>query len=371
MNATVPATTSFHEAIPRAAAIPKARRDSSLDFLRFLGVAGIVIAHNSPPAWLFQLRQFDVPLVILISAILIERQYRHRPFTAGEYLRKRAGRILAPTWFFFVLYFLIVALWSRVTGTPFPYAAKAVVGTFLLGSGIGAVWIFRINLAVAVLSPPLLRANAWLGARVWLAIPAIMGLLELINAFMRPTGSSSVDSLIKYLVVEPLPYYAVALIGFNLGRLSTRRILALAAVMLSVFLVELGWLRWAGLPLDTQSYKYPAQIYYLSYALFCSLVLYVGFTRPAVAARLPEWLCNLGAYSMWIYLWHIFWLFVVAQTLQRYPEGAFHSFTIRYVFVLVASIITTLLMRAVASRFVDQRSPESPVAQWTSILFLK
>lgn len=44
-------------------------RDSYIDFLRAFGLLLLVVAHTCAPQWLFNLRTFDVPLMVFISAI--------------------------------------------------------------------------------------------------------------------------------------------------------------------------------------------------------------------------------------------------------------------------------------------------------------
>lgn len=47
-----------------------------IDFLKALGLTGIIIAHVAPPNWLMWLRSFDVPLMVIISSILAQRSYK-------------------------------------------------------------------------------------------------------------------------------------------------------------------------------------------------------------------------------------------------------------------------------------------------------
>lgn len=44
-------------------------RDEKVDSPRFVGLAMVVLAHVGPPEWLFQLRNFDVLLMVLLSGI--------------------------------------------------------------------------------------------------------------------------------------------------------------------------------------------------------------------------------------------------------------------------------------------------------------
>ena len=41
-----------------------------IDFLKVIGLAGIVAAHTGPPGWVIMLRCFDVPLMVILSAML-------------------------------------------------------------------------------------------------------------------------------------------------------------------------------------------------------------------------------------------------------------------------------------------------------------
>ena len=62
MNKTVSTPTGT----PLAAA---QSRDFTIDMLRFVGVSLILLAHIVPPDGLFQLRSFDVPLMIFVSGL--------------------------------------------------------------------------------------------------------------------------------------------------------------------------------------------------------------------------------------------------------------------------------------------------------------
>ena len=44
-------------------------REDRIDFLRFIGLSMVIFAHVGPPKLLFQLRNFDVPLLVIISGM--------------------------------------------------------------------------------------------------------------------------------------------------------------------------------------------------------------------------------------------------------------------------------------------------------------
>lgn len=52
-------------------------RDDTVDVLRFIGLAMIILAHVDSPSVLFQLRNFDVPLIVLISSMLFGLSYKN------------------------------------------------------------------------------------------------------------------------------------------------------------------------------------------------------------------------------------------------------------------------------------------------------
>jgi len=61
-------------------------RINYIDFLKVIGLAGIIAAHTGPPGWVIMLRCFDVPLMVIVSAMLGERSYRRRA-EAGKPLK--------------------------------------------------------------------------------------------------------------------------------------------------------------------------------------------------------------------------------------------------------------------------------------------
>ena len=68
-------------------------RDPAVDLLRFIGISMIFLAHIGPPAALFQLRSFDVPLMIFVSGL----SYSGRQVVGyASFVRKRLGRLLMP-----------------------------------------------------------------------------------------------------------------------------------------------------------------------------------------------------------------------------------------------------------------------------------
>lgn len=72
-------------------------RDNSIDFLRGIGILLIILAHCSPPIFLFNLRVFDVPLMLFVSGLAFSNRKYH---SIPKFLYHRAKRLLIPLYIF-------------------------------------------------------------------------------------------------------------------------------------------------------------------------------------------------------------------------------------------------------------------------------
>lgn len=126
-------------------------RDFSLDLLRTIGLLSIILAHINPPQWLFQLRAFDVILMVAVSTISYTEY--SQPKSYGKYLWSRVKRLLFPTEEFIILIGAIFYVLSMLTGvdTPFPLRT-IIIGMFTL-SGVGYLWVIRVFIYNALLNP--------------------------------------------------------------------------------------------------------------------------------------------------------------------------------------------------------------------------
>ncbi|HFS2505823.1 TPA: acyltransferase family protein, partial [Escherichia coli] len=86
-------------------------RSFRLDLMRLLGLLLIIFAHIGPPNALFQIRTFDVPMMIFVSGVAY---YISSPsfFSWKIYYIKRVSRLLFPVWCFFALFYGVVYLFD-------------------------------------------------------------------------------------------------------------------------------------------------------------------------------------------------------------------------------------------------------------------
>lgn len=110
-------------------------RIKKIDILKTIGLICIILAHVNPPNIIFQLRNFDVILMIMISASLFfDKKFEFNRKNYKEYLAKRVKRLLLPTWLFLSIFFIISKLFSLSN-----YNFEIILDSYILNDGIGFV----------------------------------------------------------------------------------------------------------------------------------------------------------------------------------------------------------------------------------------
>ena len=178
----------------------KSGRNKSIDLLRFIGLSLIILAHVGPPYALFNLRCFDVPMMLFISGLVYSGRKSDFGFT---FLVQRVLRLIIPVYIFLTAYFLVSAALKYFAGIDFGITMKHVVGSYLLTEGIGYVWIIRVFLIIAVLTPGLIAFNRSIQSDVVL-IMILIGISLLLTFAIR--AGWGMDNIF----VREFVYYAVA-----------------------------------------------------------------------------------------------------------------------------------------------------------------
>ena len=132
-------------------------RDLYIDFLRFLGLSLIILAHINPPMELFQFRCFDVPLMLFVSGLTVSSG---NPCSYVDYVTKRTMRLILPVWIFLAAY-LPILYFVQFRFLPEQYlTGEMIVRSFLLlDNSIGYVWIIRVFLIVMLVTPFVQKFN--------------------------------------------------------------------------------------------------------------------------------------------------------------------------------------------------------------------
>lgn len=284
-------------------------RDYRIDLLRFVGLVMIVFAHAGPPDVLFQLRNYDVPLMVLISGMSFAIAFKPQE-SYLQYVWKRVKRLVFPVWIFLTGYFLVLYL---INPEAKELAQKTIVNSYsLLEGSIGFVWIIRVFLLVALTAPLIYRGfqKRW-SDNFYLFILLVAAVVyefghPLIAPYIPGRFVREISAVVFYIV----PYSLVFALGLVVPKLSIRKNRLLGASFLAVFgAIAFHLFQVEGTFVTTQTFKYPPRAYYFSYAIAISLFLWTISNKLwSVVKRVglvKETILFMAQNSMWIYLWHI------------------------------------------------------------------
>jgi len=307
-------------------------RNIRIDFLRALGLAMIVLAHVNPPAIIMQLRNFDVPLMVLVSGMSFGLSYHQEAYSS--YMWKRVKRLVFPVWIFLSMYFGLILLLDLPLEKLTP---NRVLGSYFFMDGIGYVWIIKVFLLVALVSPLTYRfhKNTASNEVYFGCIALIFVVYEILRILTKDFFASGPGEFIAPISHYIIPYTLVFAIGLRLASLKVEEIvwgmnlcLALFIVLAFLLAMETGQL------IPTQLHKYPPTLYYFSYALTIALAAWLlsgklcHLIEKSRAAKAT--MAFAARHSLWIYLWHIPFIKIIPGP---YP--------IRYVLIMMIAFVIT------------------------------
>ena len=316
-------------------------RISYIDFLKFFGMTSIIIAHINPPNWAFMFRNFDVPLMVILSSILASKsiaKYSVANVSAVDYYISRFKRLVIPTWIFLIFYFSYNFI---VTGQR--ASIKYYIDSFCLTRyGIGYVWIILIYLYSAMLIPAFTRLKLSLKGPIIVSVSYI--LYEIAYYYkLGPNGSGFLRDFIDTTFYYIIPYGVLTYLGYNYFMLKNRIKLVIPLVSFIIFISLAVYYRSAlGSFQSVQIAKYPPRIYYLSYGIGCSFALLIVCEKKNLKLYENKVIRFISSHSMWIYLWHIFILDIYGRL--KLPEIWFIKLIIVYMLsVLIVYMVNQRL----------------------------
>lgn len=301
------------------------KRLNYIDFLKFIGLTGIIIAHVNCPNWLLMLRNFDVPLMVIISAYLGARSINKYDNNLKYYI-SRIKRLIIPTYIFLILFFIYKFIISNEL-----MESKYYIDSFLLTRyGIGFVWIILIYLYSSLLLP--LFKKIGYNYKTIIVLLIIYLLYELCCHYEVGMSNKIIETTFYYII----PYGILTYIGFNLDNIKNSKKILLIILNIIIF-ISLGLYLYntCGSFQNVQVAKYPARLYYLSYGLLCSLLLFIVCSKFNFKNKIITF---ISKHSLWIYLWHIFYL-----DLYDYLK-LYNKWYIKFIIVYLISIITIYLI---------------------------
>lgn len=276
-------------------------RYNYIDFLRFIGLFLIILAHVYSPNVIHQIRCFDVPLMLFVSGLAYGNRTNVGSFK--DFIGPRAKKILLPTYIFVV--FDLVALWIYHRGLTTTFILESL---FLCSEGgVGYVWIMKVFLLVALVTPMLIKLKNKLSPSLFFALILITFIAQ--EFIVRLTTLIELQPL-RSIYEETIPYLIGYSIPFMLGLLlrdipKKQELRIIGFIVVGCVISLCLMLHTHGHIIDiTPFYKYPPFGYYLIYGLFVSVILWL--IRPSqdndITAKSPLF---VGRNTIWIYIWHI------------------------------------------------------------------
>ena len=287
-------------------------RVPSIDALRFIGICCIILAHVlGPGSLLFQLRSFDVPLMVFVSGLVSARKATP---DYGRYLVHRAFRLLIPVWLFYTLYFAVLWALSKVSAA-FSFPTWSEIGrTYLCLEGYG--WIIRVFLLLMLVSPLLVRLEQRLSHPLaYLAlIASCLGLSAVLTPLFHG-DSFLVKDLWEGCVLFLIGYAPAYMAGLRMRNASRGEQALYAAVFT---LAALAFFLRPGVDFDLETYKWPPQVPFMLYGMAISCLLWLCRPIPDALAKV-RFTVFVGQNTIWIYLWHVMALAFVFKITDIWP----------------------------------------------------
>lgn len=298
-----------------------------------------MLAHIGPNKVVFQLRNFDVPMMIIISVWLSLSIYNKGNFNYKIYLLKRIKRLVKPTWIFLTIYFLFYWIFKG------SISIKTIILSYTLINGIGYVWIIRIYIYVAIITP--IYSYIYNNLKIFRII--IIILIEyLIYAFLIKFSFIVNERIRLFLTISILDFVGysfvvwIAILTYKLS-IRNRFLVSIFSAILFIFLA----VKYNFIP--TQEFKYPIRLYYLSYAFSIIFMLdfFVEWIDNKYSIKKSKIIIYISSNSMWIYLWHILYIPLVNKFFVNLQFG----YIIRFIVIAFLAIITTSLQNLFYYKF--------------------
>ena len=313
-----------------------------IDFLKFIGLTGILVAHVGSPSWAMMLRSFDVPLMVILSSILAHRSFSKNP-SISHYYGARAKRLIFPTWIFLLFYFLLCYIFSGKAETLHYYIASFCLTRY----GIGYVWIILIYLYSAMLIP--LFDKIKFTAKGIVIVFFSYVLYEVAYYYRIGLDGGVSKAIIETTVYYIIPYGVLTFLGYNYQEFDkkTKGIIFFINLVVFVFLA-IFYFHNTGKPQLVSISKYPPRLYYMSYGVTCSFGLLMLCEDHSYKLFDNKIIKYISAHSMWIYLWHIF--IIEIYDYIKLPEIWFVKLIIVYFSSILVVLVTNRLYDCVEKR---------------------
>lgn len=273
-----------------------------IDFVKTIGFLCLILAHVQPPEPLMYIRNFDVPLLVFLSAMLAQAVNTKFSF---QYIWKRFKRIILPPWIFLCVFFTASYLFNV------RWSILMIIKTFLFQrDSLGYVWIFWIYFMMAMMVPLINKFKPKKGNIFVIVLLYIF--YELCYYFNVFTDNRIIDSTFYYLI----PYSIVTYLGFYYSSFTKREKYWgwwISTLFFIVIFLE-NFFKYGEVQMISEA-KYPPRLYYLSYSFMIINNLLLAFYDKNYKLFKNRLILFISSHTMWIYLQHILVIMIVNKLL--------------------------------------------------------
>ena len=300
-------------------------RDASIDILRFIALSGLILAHTAPPPIFLQLRSFDVPMMVFLSGVAFSLSSGNKA-TYSTYVWKRFKRLILPMWIFVIMY----TVFTIAIGNGFPGLTKLLFEYAIPIMNNWYTWIIRVFFIIALVAPLVSKYVSKIAlSQYWYIL--------LITLVIYESLCWLSTNLIYINIIMNIFYRLIFSLGIMVHRISNKELFIISTIAFTAFLILSIFISYEkGHFIITGNYKYPPKIYYISYAIGATTLLYqfrkqiekiiYGFSKFKV-----DKICSfIGSHTIWIYFYHILMLDIFYDKLH---------WSIRYIIVYTSSIL--------------------------------
>lgn len=315
----------------------KKERIVYIDYLKVIGLLLVILAHVNCPKFIMQIRSFDVPLLVVLSGYLASKTFRKS--NDIEYYRKRIQRLAFPAWIFLLVFWFVQSL--AYAKPSFVDMLKAI--TFQRDANmVGMLWIIWVYLVCALLIPFIDRIGYSYKNNI------IIALIFVIYEFLCMMTKLSANRFAYITLFTVIPWGVLTYFGFYYEHITKKQKKSIVITSLLIFIVSaVSLYMLKGKYISTNDFKYPARLYYFSYAIPMTIVCIEFIKKIRLKSNL---LINfISSSSLWIYLWHILVLYVVKSIIVNDK-----LWILQYLAVLIISIIIAYIQNIVIKFLIDK-----------------
>lgn len=342
------------------------KRDFRIDIMRTFAIFSIFLAHSIPPGWIFELRNFDVIMMsFIMGASYYLSQNNKRKGSFLNYIKKRFKRLILPSWLFTSLF--MVSLWiiSKCLNSDFYFSFNEILGYFALLQGHTFLWIMSVFFVMSLALPVFNNLNNKINSNFiyFIMVTNLYIIYHLVVIFIPQSGITAL--LINNYIVLSFGYLIAALIGLRIYKLNSKNLNLLVAMFLIIFIIIGCFNNFHAI----QNAKYPPTLYYISYGLFVSCLMFTVLDLVIDKEKSNKYIIWVSTKTFNLYMYHIIALQIIGF-IQSNILFINSNFLTRFIFIFSFSIIFSILEEFIKRKLlykIRQKNTKKVINRDTSI----